>query len=110
MLLMGKAIRVLNLILLPTIAALIVGCGGTHKETSPKEKEVVVFRDSDGRTLTMDELRGLTGTFQYEIVGASKVSAEAESLHKRARQAGGSGDYKKAISLLEQASKLALEW
>jgi tetratricopeptide (TPR) repeat protein len=58
----------------------------------------------------MAELKGLTGTFQYEILGNSNVPAEAESLHKQARQAGEAGDYKKAISLLEQASSLAPAW
>ncbi len=71
---------------------------------------MVIFRGADGRTLTMDELRGLTGAFRYEIVGKANVPADAESLHKQARQAGESGDYKKAITLLEQASKLAPQW
>jgi hypothetical protein len=31
-------------------------------------------------------------------------------LHKQARQAGGAGDYKKAITLLERASSLAPAW
>src|ERR1019366_8272650 len=34
----------------------------------------------------------------------------AESLHQRARLAGESGDYRKAITLLEQACNLAPEW
>ena len=71
---------------------------------------MVVFRAADGRTLTMADLHGLTGTFQYEILGKSNVPAEAESLHKQARQAGGAGDYKKAITLLERASSLAPAW
>src|SRR5262249_45271485 len=36
--------------------------------------------------------------------------AEAEMLHKQARHAGGAGDYKKAITLLERAASLAPEW
>jgi tetratricopeptide (TPR) repeat protein len=71
---------------------------------------VVVFRAADGRTLTMADLRGLTDTFQYEILGKSNVPAEAEALHKQARQAGGAGDYRKAINLLERASSLAPAW
>jgi tetratricopeptide (TPR) repeat protein len=58
----------------------------------------------------MADLRGLTGTFPYEILGKSKVPAKAESLHKQARQAGGAGDYSQAISLLERASSLAPAW
>jgi tetratricopeptide (TPR) repeat protein len=58
----------------------------------------------------MADLRGLSGTFKYEILGKSNVPAEAESLHKQARQAGGAGEYKKAITLLERASSLAPTW
>ena len=38
------------------------------------------------------------------------MPTEAESLHKQARRAGGSGDYKKAVTLLEHACKLAPQW
>jgi tetratricopeptide (TPR) repeat protein len=101
-------------ILLSAIAALFAGCnrdqGRIPKESPLKEEAVVIFRAADGRTLTMADLHELTGTFQYEIVGKSNVPAEAESLHKQARQAGGSGDYKKAIALLERASSVAPAW
>lgn len=100
--------------LLSVVATLFAGCGRDQSKaprgSSPKEEAMVVFRAADGRTLTMAELKGLTGTFQYEILGNSNVPAEAESLHKQARQAGEAGDYKKAISLLEQASSLAPAW
>lgn len=100
--------------LLATLAALCAGCNrdqrAAPKDSPPKEDAVVIFRAADGRTLTMADLRGLTGTFQYEILGKTNVPAEAESLHKQARQVGGSGDYKKAITLLERASSLAPTW
>ena len=98
-----------SVVLLVALIVVSVGCKRDPEET-PQESSVVVFRGADGRTLTMDELRGLTGTFPYEIVGKSNVSAEAESLHRQGRQAGGAGDYKKAISLLEQASNQAPQW
>jgi len=75
-----------------------------------KEAPVIVFRSADGRTLTTDDLRGATGTFHYEILGSESVPAEARSLHQQARQAGGAGDYKKALALLERASQLAPRW
>jgi tetratricopeptide (TPR) repeat protein len=83
---------------------------GAPKWSPPKEETVVIFRDADGRTLTMADLEGLSGSFQYEILDESNVPAVAESLHKQARQAGGAGDYEKAIALLEQASSLAPAW
>jgi len=71
---------------------------------------MVIFRGADGRTLTLDELRGITGTIRYEVVCKFNVPAEPKSLHQQARLAGQSGDYKKAIGLLEQASNLAPQW
>jgi tetratricopeptide (TPR) repeat protein len=38
------------------------------------------------------------------------VSEEAKSLHQQARQEGGKGNYENALSLLEQASRLAPQW
>lgn len=87
----------------------VAGCN-RNQSTTPKETPVVVFRAADGRTITMNELQGMTGTFRYEIIGSTNVPAEAESLHKQARQAGGAGDYKKALADLERASKLAPQW
>jgi tetratricopeptide (TPR) repeat protein len=92
------------LLRLATLLIVLTGC----KRTS--DNSIVVFRGADGRTITRDDLRGLTGTVNYEIIGKGNVPAEAEALHQQARQAGGAGDYKKAIALLEQAAKLAPQW
>jgi len=95
----------------PMLACLaaLVGCNHTQGGT-PKEAPMVIFRGADGRTLTMEELRGVTGTFRYEIVGGANVPAEAQLLHKQAQHAGGAGDLKEALALLERASKLAPQW
>ncbi|HKV62857.1 MAG TPA: hypothetical protein VJO16_13140 [Candidatus Acidoferrum sp.] len=89
--------------------AAFFGCWGKQSATS-KETPVIILRGADGRTLTTDDLRGATGTFRYEIIGREGVPAEAESLHQQARQAGGAGEYKKALVLLERASQLAPRW
>ena len=70
----------------------------------------IVFRSADGRTLTFDDLEKASGPIKYEILGDEDVPAEARSLHERGRQAGGAGDYDKAVALLTQASKLAPRW
>ncbi len=105
--------HIIPFLLLSAVAS-VLDCNrdqpGASKGSPPKEESVVVFRAADGRTLTMADLRGLNGTFRYEILGRDNVPAEAESLHKQARQAGGSGEYKKAITLLEKASGLAPAW
>jgi tetratricopeptide (TPR) repeat protein len=55
-------------------------------------------------------LLDVTGTVRYEIIGKGTVSSRAEALHQQAREAGGRGEYEKAIALLERASELAPDW
>lgn len=99
------------------------GLGRTSNE-EPQTIPTVVLTLPDGRKITIDDLEGVTGRVafrdgklldvtgkvRYEIIGTRAVSAAAQSLHQQAREAGGHGDYKKAIALLEQASELAPEW
>ena len=96
-------------LLLPAILTASSGCQRHHGET-PREAPAVILRDAQGRTLTMNELRGLSGTFSYELVGKSNVPAEAGALHQQARHAGEAGDYPKALALLDRASALAPQW
>jgi len=56
------------------------------------------------------KLLDVTGTVRYEIIGKGTASRAAEALHQQAREAGGRGEYEKAIALLERASELAPEW
>jgi tetratricopeptide (TPR) repeat protein len=86
-----------------------VACNHTQPGTMG-ETHVVIFRGADGRIVTMEDIRGLTGEFHYEIIGSRDIPAEALSLHKQARQAGGEGDYKRALALLDRASDLAPKW
>jgi tetratricopeptide (TPR) repeat protein len=90
----------------------------------PKNAPTIIFSLADGRKLTAGELQGVSGRVafrdgklldviggvRYEIIGKRAVPAVAESLHQQARGAGGRGDYKQAIALLERASELAPEW
>jgi tetratricopeptide (TPR) repeat protein len=86
------------------------GYGDSNQGNTQKETPVIILRDAAGRTLTTEDLRGVTGTFRYEVVGSSNVPREARSLHEKAREAGGKGNYKKCIELLEKASVLAPQW
>jgi tetratricopeptide (TPR) repeat protein len=88
--------------------SLSMGCNSGEKNS--KEDSVVVFRDSEGRTLTLEDLKGVSGTFQYENLAGANVPAEAEALHQSAREAGGRGEYPAAIGLLTKASELAPGW
>jgi tetratricopeptide (TPR) repeat protein len=96
-------------LLLPTILAASSGCPRDPGETQ-RASSAVIVRDAQGRTRTMDDLRGLSGSFSYELVGKSNVPAEAGALHQQARQAGEAGDYPKALTLLDRASALAPRW
>lgn len=93
---------------------------GKESSTSP----VVIFALPDGRKLTAEELKGLTGranfregkllavtgNVQYEIITKGSVPEEAAVLHRQGRQAGERGDYKTALQLLEEASRIAPQW
>lgn len=72
--------------------------------------ERLVFRDADGRELTVRDIQGYTGRVNWEVIGAEQVPPEAKRLHQEARAAGGRGDYSRALDLLDQARDLAPQW
>jgi tetratricopeptide (TPR) repeat protein len=69
-----------------------------------------VFRGADGKTLTLDDLQPVSASFQYENIGRKDLPAEAEALHRQASQACETGDYDKAIALLERSIEMAPDW
>src|SRR5262245_36182518 len=100
----GMRIRVLALL---SLSLAWFGCGRGHREEDPN----IVFRSSDGRTLTLDDLKNAApGKYEYEITEEETVSAEAESLHSRGREAGGRDDYALALTLFTKAAELDPEW
>ncbi len=88
---------------------LSTGCSRT-KDDGERDTSVIIYRNAEGRTITKKELQGVSGSFNYEILGAENVPAEAMELHKRARDAGQRGEYEAAIALLTQASDVAPKW
>lgn len=72
--------------------------------------ERLVFRDTAGRELTARDLKGYTGRVRWEVIGADNVPPRASRLHQDAREAGGRGDYARALDLLDQARGLAPRW
>jgi tetratricopeptide (TPR) repeat protein len=101
--------RLASILSLLLLFGTLTGCNRSQ-DTNSKEASGIIFLSPDGRKITMDDLRGLSGTFDYEIIGNVKVPEEADSLHKRAREAGEAGDYRKALINLERASQLAPQW
>jgi tetratricopeptide (TPR) repeat protein len=72
--------------------------------------ERLVFRDSAGRELTTRDLQGYTGPVRWEVIGARDIPEQARQLHEQAREAGGEGDYARALDLLDEAWDLAPHW
>lgn len=72
--------------------------------------ERLVFQDADGRALTTRDLEGYTGRVRWEVIGAYDVPEQAKRLHQEAREAGGHGDYARALDLLDAAWDLAPQW
>ena len=70
----------------------------------------LVFKDAAGRELTSDQLKGISGSVQWELIGAHAIPAEASRLHSEARTAGERGDYALTLTLLDQAHRLAPNW
>ena len=97
---------------------LLVSCAdrassGTQQSSNVNGNEVshrIVFRDENGRELTFDDLRNVTGKVNYEVIGRGQVPQQAHELHQRARKAGQAGNYQRALSLLDSASSLAPDW
>jgi tetratricopeptide (TPR) repeat protein len=75
-----------------------------------RQNATIVFRDADGRALTIDELQGVSGELRWEVIWGGDVPAEAKRLHEQAREVGGRGQYEAAIALLTKASALAPDW
>ncbi len=69
-----------------------------------------MFRDSAGRVLTKADLKDVTGSVNWSIIGGDNVSDEAKALHDQARAAGSSGDYAKAIAAFNKAHDAAPSW
>jgi tetratricopeptide (TPR) repeat protein len=89
-----------------TIAVSLTACGGERSSEDTR----LVFKDAAGRELTTDDLRGVSGTVRWEVIGAGTVPVEASRLHAEAREAGAHGEYPRALNLLEQAHRLAPDW
>lgn len=94
------------------IVAIIPTGGGCDR--APTSQTVpagsIVYRSPDGRVISQEELKNVSGTFKYELVGGENVPAEARQLHEQARAAGGRGEYDQAIAILQRASKAAPQW
>ncbi|MDB5335296.1 MAG: hypothetical protein JWN70_915 [Planctomycetaceae bacterium] len=97
-------------LIITCLVSFAAGCNDKESRNAAKPEARVVFRSVDGRELTLADLAGAEGTFEYEIRDAVQIPAEAESLHQKARRLGASGDYDAAINALIDAQSLAPQW
>jgi tetratricopeptide (TPR) repeat protein len=81
-----------------------------EEPVAERTAERMVFRDATGRELTAQDLEGYTGRVRWEVIGAYDVPPQARQFHQEAREAGGRGDYARALDLLDQAWDLAPRW
>jgi tetratricopeptide (TPR) repeat protein len=70
----------------------------------------LVFRDAAGRELTVRDLEGYAGRVRWEVIGDNDVPPQARRFHEAGREAGGRGDYARALDLFDQAWDLAPDW
>src|SRR5258706_10975924 len=101
--------RAAILAVIVAIVAVVSGCDRESKSGSASSGSIV-YRSPDGRVISQEELKNVSGTFNHEIVGGEDVPAAARQLHERARAAGGRGEYDNTIALLQSASKAAPQW
>ena len=93
---------------LPSI--LVIAAMACSNNTPGHPKDQLIFRDADGRSLTAKDLRGISGTVKYEIIGADNVPVTASRLHEGGRRAGAAGRYAEALTAFAQAHELAPTW
>lgn len=98
-----------------SLVAVVLLAACSKKAAPPVERDApaagsLVFRGADGGELKLDDLDGVTGKVDWELVGAGKVPPEARALHDQGRAAGGKGEYPKSIELLRAASEKAPDW
>jgi tetratricopeptide (TPR) repeat protein len=84
--------------------------GDKKREDVVPATSSVIFRDAKGRELKEADLVGFTGQFKWEVVGGDNVPEKAQQLHRQGREAGGKGDYDRALTLFAEARKEAPKW
>lgn len=89
--------------------ALLISCEA-HGPQSDARQTNIVWQDSSGHTLTVQDLANVTGNVNYEIMSNKTIAPAAISLHREARELGQAGNYDLSISKLEQAIAIQPDW
>jgi hypothetical protein len=75
-----------------------------------KSGDKIIFKDANGNQISMSDLKGVTGNYNWEIKDDIEIPDEANELHQEARQHGGKGEYDLGIEKLKKANKIAPKW
>ncbi len=75
-----------------------------------ESSDKLVFKDDKGNQISMSDLEGVTGNYNWEIKDDIEIPEEANKLHQEARQHGGKGEYDLGIEKLKKANELAPKW
>ncbi|WP_232817827.1 tetratricopeptide repeat protein [Winogradskyella tangerina] len=70
----------------------------------------MIFKDKNGNSISLSDLEGATGRYDWQIVGNGKIPNDAIILHQEARQLGGQGKYDEGIAKLKEANQIAPNW
>ena len=70
----------------------------------------LIFKDDKGNQITLSDLEGVSGVFNWQIISNKSIPSLANQLHQEARQLGGQGKYELAIQKLMEAHSLAPDW
>lgn len=78
-------------------------------EENDNSKELI-FKDDKGNTISLSDLQGVTGRYNWQIISNEKIPDNAIKLHQEARQLGGQGNYDEGILKLKAANQIAPDW
>ena len=97
----------IRLIFFSIISLLLASCNSTGQS---EDRDEIVFKDNKGNQISMSDLEGVTGDYNWEIKDGVKVPEEANILHQEARQYGSKGEHDLGIEKLEKAHEIAPNW
>ncbi len=96
-----------KLILLLIMSTFLHSCNSNSQHPNGDQ---LIFKDDKGNQITLADLEGATGTYNWEIQDDTKVPEAANKLHQEARQHGGQGQYDLGIEKLKKAIEIAPDW
>lgn len=70
----------------------------------------LIFKDENGNSISLSNLEGVTGRYDWQIIGNENIPNNAIILHQEARQLGGQGKYDEGIAKLKEANQIAPNW